>query len=1002
MRPLTLTIKGLRSYRETQHIDFTDISLMAIIGPTGAGKSSVLEGVCLALYGRPTWTRESAKPLIADDGDGTATAILTFRAKGKIWQVTRTVSKKRPSTHELKCLDDNSFEPLDSSAEVKAKIEHLVGLNHEAFLKAVILPQGRFQALLHADESERPGILEAVLGLEQITEVRQQAAAKHAQLDPYKQQLEVERLRLIPDPDGTIERTTRELAEIEGRITELLSAKKLHTHAQNAYAEATQSATALRSAADELKKRIPDDVAIRYQQLIDLHSTLTRRLSAAAVALRETTTEEERITGILKQADDDGTGVTSTLELLKDLRTVERDLPDIDAEERELADQTQGISAEQARLDRRRDAHTDLIERLNEARTDAATAESQVDTTSKALEQYRSLLRDVRRAATDAANAMEKENTARTAVEQASAAVVDAKSRAQHASEQTAAATTVLEDARRANSAAHAAEHRGPGDLCPVCIRPLPDGFQPPDPADITEAENLLSAAAKREASAARKLTVGERQHAVAESTLAAARDDAVRLKFEHAVAVESLTAAVGSVDLEHPDGALLATARLTLDTAKAAKKAADKISETAHTNAVKDETEINTLQKALDKRRKVLAKSLAALNRRRQATNETYAATPAHYRSGGSLNHNTIRYAIDQVERRKNELDQFTQERETLREKANERRAEFENAKVRLDLEVDKPGEGIVRKVHLLADRAMSTTQLTDSIQIPPRPEPTSLLADAQWTSQVIAAAETIARNCRAEATIRDQTALDAQAAMTGALDNVQVSSAENLDDQLVDVGARRRVAIAEQDRARADKPRADEITRRIAELTPQLDVLKELHSLLSDGRFKAAVSQRRQRRLLDQATKILLGMTKERFAFHHDFSIFDCTIGQPRPAKTLSGGETFLASLALALALIELTSSAGGRIESLFLDEGFGTLDTHTLAEAMDALTQQADAGRLVAVITHMQDVAEYFDNILVVRDGKAGSHAHWATPQEREKMITDELGGGDGLLQ
>lgn len=1002
MRPLKLTIKGLRSYRETQHIDFTDISLMAVIGPTGAGKSSILEGICFALYGRPTWTKTSALPLIADDGDGTATAILTFGARGKTWQVTRTASKKRPSTNELKCLDDKSFEPLDSSAEVRAKIEHLVGLSYDAFLKAVILPQGRFQALLHADESERPGILEAVLGLEQITEVRRQAAAKKAQLEPYERELELERVRLAPDPDATIERTTRVLAEIEGRITELTSAEKIHTDARNAYADAARSATAFRSAADELEKRIPDDVAVQYQQLIDRHSTLTRRLSAAAVALHEVTTEEERITAILQQADADRTGVASTVELLTDLRAVERDLPGIDEEEREFADQATSISAERALLDRRRDSHADLLRRVDDARADAATAELQVDTTSKALEQYRSLLRDVRRSATEVANAAGKENTARPAAERASAAVVDAKRAAEQAREQTAAATTVLREARHANSAAHAAEHRVPGDPCPVCIRPLPRGFQPPDAPDIIEAENLLSAAAKRETSAERKLTAGERQHAVAESTLTAATEDAARLGLEHTAAVESLTAAVGPINLEHPDDALFATSRLALATAKAAKKAADKAVETAHADAVKDETEIDTLQKALDKRQKVLTKSLAALNRRKTATHETYAATPVDYRDIGSLNQNTIRYAIGQVERRKSELDQLTQERETVLEQAKQRRIGLDAVRVRLEEDVDKPSEGIVGKIHLLADRAVSTTQLTDSISIPQRPEPASLVADKKWANQVIAAAETIVRNCRAQATVRDQAALHAQAAMTGTLDNIQMSSAEHLHKQLVDAEAVRRVAIVDQDRARANKPRMDEVKRRIAQLAPQLAVLDELHSLLSEGKFKAAVSQRRQRRLLDQATKILLGMTKERFAFHHDFSIFDCTIGQPRPTKTLSGGETFLASLALALALIELTSSAGGRIESLFLDEGFGTLDTHTLAEAMDALTQQADAGRLVAVITHMQDVAEYFDNILVVRDDKGGSHAHWATAYEREKMITDELGGGGGLLQ
>lgn len=103
-------------------------------------------------------------------------------------------------------------------------------------------------------------------------------------------------------------------------------------------------------------------------------------------------------------------------------------------------------------------------------------------------------------------------------------------------------------------------------------------------------------------------------------------------------------------------------------------------------------------------------------------------------------------------------------------------------------------------------------------------------------------------------------------------------------------------------------------------------------------------------------------------------------------------------MASLALALALVQLTSRGGANIDALFLDEGFGSLDSNTLSEAMDTLTRQAATGRLVAVITHMRNVAENFDNILMVtKDRNGNSEAHWATPEERDRMITDDLGGG-----
>ncbi|MRH93533.1 AAA family ATPase [Nocardia sp. SYP-A9097] len=990
MRPLTLTIKGLRSYREAQHIDFRDIGLMAIIGATGAGKSSILEGICFALYGRPTWTEESAKPLIADGGDGTATAILTFLAKGKTWQVTRTTSRKRPANHELRCLDDDHFETLDSSTDIKAKIEQLVGLTYKAFLKAVILPQGRFQALLHASDSERPAILEAVLGLEQITEVRKQAAAKQRRLEPHLYQLERQRIQLTPDPGAVIDTTTRELATLDVRITGLTSAKKTYTDAKNTYTETTEAAALLRKTAHELEQRIREDFAPRYEQLLKRHATLTPELSSAEASLDAVTVEEERVIALLARADDDGTGIESTLTLLKDLRSVQRQLPTIEEEERDLADQSRDITTDLTHLEHRLGAHVNVIERADRAEKQEAGIESEVDVASETLDQYRSLLREARRTATATATATDSENTARRAVQEATRALVDAKHAAAQACEQAEAAKTALDAANRADAAAHAAEHRGAGDPCPVCTRALPNDFQPPRTPDITEAKRLLNNATRRETVTAQKLVATERQHAAAESTLTAATEANTCTRLEYTAAVESLTATVGSVDLEQSDDALLAKPRHALDTAKTAHKVAGTAAKKAREDNIKDKAEIDTLNKAVEGRQKVLTKALAALDRRKSAALTTYSATPARYRTSGHASQESIDYAIEQVQFRKKELDQLAKELKTAQAQAKQRRTALKVVTDSLSAEVSTPAERIAAQIGVLADRAASTSPPVTAVPIPARPEPTSLVADAHWARQVIAAAELIARNCHAAATIRDQAAIHANAAMSSTLDTAQVSSTEDLDDELGKARARRIQAISDQDKAQADKPRADEIDRRIALLTPQLAVLAELHSLLSEGRFMAAVLKRRQSVLLDRASKILLDMTKETLTFHHDFSIFDCQTVQPRSAKTLSGGETFLASLALALGLIELTSSGGGRIESLFLDEGFGTLDPHTLDEAMDALTKQADAGRLVAVITHMENVAEYFDNILIVNKPDSGSRAHWASEPEREQMI------------
>jgi exonuclease SbcC len=101
-----------------------------------------------------------------------------------------------------------------------------------------------------------------------------------------------------------------------------------------------------------------------------------------------------------------------------------------------------------------------------------------------------------------------------------------------------------------------------------------------------------------------------------------------------------------------------------------------------------------------------------------------------------------------------------------------------------------------------------------------------------------------------------------------------------------------------------------------------------------------------------------------------------------EERSVRTLSGGETFLASLALALALADhvrsLSVTDRARLDSLFLDEGFGTLDQEALRVVVDAIEQLADDGRLVGVITHVRELAEHFPRLEVTKSQRGSSVA------------------------
>jgi exonuclease SbcC len=108
-------------------------------------------------------------------------------------------------------------------------------------------------------------------------------------------------------------------------------------------------------------------------------------------------------------------------------------------------------------------------------------------------------------------------------------------------------------------------------------------------------------------------------------------------------------------------------------------------------------------------------------------------------------------------------------------------------------------------------------------------------------------------------------------------------------------------------------------------------------------------------------------------------DFDVIDRdNAGERRSAKTLSGGETFLASLALALELSEQVQRAAGAValDSLFIDEGFGSLDPEALDIATDALQSLPQGGRMVGIITHIPELTARLDTRVVVEKRAEGS--------------------------
>jgi exonuclease SbcC len=177
--------------------------------------------------------------------------------------------------------------------------------------------------------------------------------------------------------------------------------------------------------------------------------------------------------------------------------------------------------------------------------------------------------------------------------------------------------------------------------------------------------------------------------------------------------------------------------------------------------------------------------------------------------------------------------------------------------------------------------------------------------------------------------------------------------------------------LAKAEQEAERIERAleRAAFLRDSVKKETEDAQVAGALGQHLRSTGFERWLLEEAFGRLVRGATSILRELSSGQYSFEYDdrlnFEVIDHrNADERRSARTLSGGETFLASLALALTLaeqtVELAADGSARLESLFLDEGFGTLDDETLDVVAAAIAELGARGRVVGVVTHQQNLA------------------------------------------
>lgn len=965
MRPIRLTLENLRSYRGRQEISFEDLGLFAITGSTGAGKSSLLEALVYALYGCSTWSKSNTKVLISDvPGDPTMTVSLLFEVKGQRWRVDRSCSKgNKASVHYLK--REGGEASFDGETEVNRQIRELLGLDFEQFLKTVVLPQGKFAQLLDAKPADRSEVLKSLLGLNELDQMKETVTARAAEVE--KVLIKGRTLRSTLPEDGDLAvAEARKVVEDATKLEQAMADQLEQCRARGTEIEAARVELTKLQAQVERARGCQQNLGGRLVELDRLESELRSLGEALQAEEKAAAAAQDEVDAARRAREESG----RTRSALSDWVSLARGRDELQPRLDRLASDEKGLRAEREsavlELEELRKRSGELLARSEELKNEGLAARAAMEAAraetgeaerwlhvwrenESALDRLRGRLKAEREASDQALEALE-------GLEQAHA-------RALAELNESRARREALETEQRVAALAGGCR---PEDPCPVCQRALPAGWEPPRGEGLVEAIRAVKLGDSRQQAAYKAWQAEEARNAARATALAKLDKEEREL-----VAAQAERAARGREllgdDLDQLDEVLLTPVR---DRQKAAELAREQLMERYQELKGQRDTE----EKLAGEREKTVAGLDRQLAGMAQDRAELEAKRELAERELGTR-------TVDELEAELAvavELDERLAA--CLGESSRLARARGE-LQARCQRELEQPRREVEKS---LTDQRVLLASLGVEVNLP------DSLAEAARVleEERVGAVARWTENCEAQrARLGEmETALATQLAELGA-ESLRALEERARQDSILRDRAEQALASATIKREKA--LRLDEALVPVERLARNLDYLQGTlgnKKVKKSQPFSQWLLELRQGELLELASTRLLEMTGQQYGFSPQFTIVDRHSGQSRKPETLSGGETFMASLALALALSELVGRKGGKLEAFFLDEGFGSLSPDCLDRALDALENLAGSGRLIGVISHVGAVAERLERVLRVTRTPAGSVV--------QELVGDEL--------
>ncbi|MGX2964742.1 MULTISPECIES: AAA family ATPase [Shewanella] len=1051
MRPLILEMRAFGPFADCQRIDFTELGdkpLFLINGPTGAGKTTILDAICFALYGKTTGNEREGSQMRCDNADdGLLTEVyFSFELGQKRYSIRRCPEQQRAKSRgdgftlqkseaELKrLLPDGTEELLVASkvTDANACIEELTGLDVDQFRQVMVLPQGKFRELLLADSKEREKIFSQLFQTHIYRRIEERLKQQALEIKAKARDLQSRRAGILETAGvESLEQLTAEIAAVTPSLTEATSNKQ---KASDALAQSTKTLDNAKALTAEFERRkllqTQLDALEQRRAEIELHqqtlenarkaekllpslkelqfrqqewqqakakeADYARRLQSAEQRLKQATDDK----ATLAELDEHGNKLRRELEQLDKLQPAINELKQL-TEEHEL-----GI-VELGRLERAEQQSRTELEQWQQQQQGLKSEANELFSSAERqgpLHQALAALNTRLEKTEQLGHIKQKWQQAQAGLQQAEAHGHQCKAERQSAETE----HQRLQLAWHTGQAAILAAKLQPGQPCPVC-----GGLEHPAPAEMAQdipGETELNRArdAEQQATARHEAARSdyrnikrqteelqlELQRLSAELQACAAADVMADVKTDATIDAAMDADSYAKADLTMEIDRLVSRRRQLLNELQQAEAAQTRLNncrqqlqqaeQQVEQRLKHRETQLQQLQQ--------LREQLSLAGARKDAA---LAALPNEYHSLAA--EAALELMARQLEQKQSEWQQLKQQQQDINQQYTEAVSQHkalmqalassreDNARAeQFAIKAQQTLDDALKQSGFAGRQALEQAQL-DEVQMQALAEKIEAWRTQRSEQQALLkamderlAGQSLPELGQLESLWQQQQQQLAEAEDAWQTFNNRMQSLKGTEAQL------NKEALA-----------AQALDQEYALIGTLSDVANgNSHSKVSLQRFVLSV-------LLDdvllEASRRLALMSKGRYrllrkedrakgnkASGLELEVEDAYSSKVRPVATLSGGESFMAALSLALGLSDVVQAyAGGiKLDTLFIDEGFGSLDQDSLELAVRTLMDLQSSGRMIGVISHVSEMKEQISCRIDINKHALGSSIRLVT--------------------